>query len=406
MTKGSEVYYYRYDDNGDRIYRRTPYTTEYYLRDHLNRELAIYDPINDKAKVFNIFGNGLIGKVVTGAYENLYLTNTILEGTYEAENSITAEDNVTVTGTATLKAGNSILLKPGFTAGSGSNFTAKIGTVSTDLERFYYIKDHLGSIRVTTDETGTVVSAQDYFAYGELLRAHNSIERYKFTEKERDKETEYDYFGARYYDSELGRWLSADPFADSYPGWSSYNYALNNPYRYLDPDGKQIGGDPSDYFMARWIWGEVVVSSRQWWKEVADRYLTFTAEESVTLATIGVIARLEPTVGGEIVWGIAAGGLIGAKILDNIFSGSDDARLLMSESTKEETPDTHPEKFDGTQIKGRPAKVNKETGEVWEVDKSGHYGGKHYEVYKNKRAYEKGDRDRQVFPDGKTGKKY
>jgi len=45
--------------------------------------------------------------------------------------------------------------------------------------------------------------------------------------------------------------------------------------------------------------------------------------------------------------------------------------------SKEETPDTNPEKY--TPVRGRPAKINSETGEVWEVDKSGHYGGRHYE---------------------------
>lgn len=237
MTKGSEIYYYKYNDNGNRIYKNTPYVTEYYLRDHLGRELAIYDPVNDKLKMVNIFGNGLIGRYVSNAYINLQLTNTTLSGNYEATNSITVENNVTVGGTTTLKAGNTIRLKPGFTVSSGKNFTAKIGTISNETERFYYIKDHLGSIRVTTDETGAVVSTRDYFAFGEILREYNysnPLERYMYTEKERDVESDYDYFGARYYDSELGRWLTVDPLATKYPAWSPYNYSLNNPLRYID----------------------------------------------------------------------------------------------------------------------------------------------------------------------------
>jgi hypothetical protein len=36
------------------------------------------------------------------------------------------------------------------------------------------------------------------------------------------------------------RWLSVDPLADKYPGWSPYNYCLNNPLKYVDPDGKDV----------------------------------------------------------------------------------------------------------------------------------------------------------------------
>ena len=43
---------------------------------------------------------------------------------------------------------------------------------------------------------------------------------------------------ARYYDSELGRWLQVDPLAEKHPDWNPYNYCLNNPLRYFDPNGK------------------------------------------------------------------------------------------------------------------------------------------------------------------------
>ena len=49
-----------------------------------------------------------------------------------------------------------------------------------------------------------------------------------------------DYFGARYYESSSGRWLSVDPLRDKYPGWSGYNYVEDNPERNVDPDGRDV----------------------------------------------------------------------------------------------------------------------------------------------------------------------
>ena len=62
---------------------------------------------------------------------------------------------------------------------------------------------------------------------------------YLFTGKELDKETGLYYFGARYQDPKLGIFISVDPLAEKFKGWSSYAYAFNNPVRFIDPDGME-----------------------------------------------------------------------------------------------------------------------------------------------------------------------
>ncbi|MBD3374485.1 hypothetical protein GF406_05550, partial [candidate division KSB1 bacterium] len=64
----------------------------------------------------------------------------------------------------------------------------------------------------------------------------------RFTGKELDKESHIGlyYFGARYYDPEVGRFISVDPLADKYPGWSPYVYCLNNPLKNIDTDGRRV----------------------------------------------------------------------------------------------------------------------------------------------------------------------
>ena len=58
--------------------------------------------------------------------------------------------------------------------------------------------------------------------------------------KEKDNETQYSYFGARYYDSDLSIFLSIDRFADKYPNLSPYQYCAWNPIRITDPTGDTL----------------------------------------------------------------------------------------------------------------------------------------------------------------------
>ena len=112
---------------------------------------------------------------------------------------------------------------------------------NANIDNFYH-SDHLGSAAWITDEYGLPVQYIMYAPYGEqLLNQHAGTydERFTFTGKERDGETGYDYFGARYRGPKfLDYFLSVDPLADKYIYNSPYVYCDGNPIRFIDPNGK------------------------------------------------------------------------------------------------------------------------------------------------------------------------
>jgi RHS repeat-associated protein len=117
----------------------------------------------------------------------------------------------------------------------------------------YYFADHLGSSRVVTNSTGTVLDDSDFYPFGkERPYLSSSGNNYKFTGKERDSESGLDDFGARYYASNLGRFVSADwsaipvpvPYAELTDPQSLnlYTYVRNNPMVNVDPLGHEAAG--------------------------------------------------------------------------------------------------------------------------------------------------------------------
>ncbi|MCX6544506.1 MAG: RHS repeat-associated core domain-containing protein [Acidobacteria bacterium] len=109
----------------------------------------------------------------------------------------------------------------------------------------YYHLDALGSVRVVTDQTGQVVARHDFLPFGEEWNPPgNAKEKKLFTGHERDADTGLDYFGARYYRPQVGRFTTIDPvytWSENLVDpqrWNRYAYVRNNPLKFVDPDGR------------------------------------------------------------------------------------------------------------------------------------------------------------------------
>lgn len=120
----------------------------------------------------------------------------------------------------------------------GSGLLASI-VAGTPPSTTYFHSDHL-DWRVSTDANGNQVGQQGHYPFGESWYSTNGNE-YVFTSYQRDAETGFDYAMARYYDSTVARFCSADPVggrADDPQTWNRYTYVRNDPTDKTDPSGK------------------------------------------------------------------------------------------------------------------------------------------------------------------------
>ena len=152
------------------------------------------------------------------------------------------------------------------TSGRTTNYIFLGGTrvaSETNGKLMYYHPDHLGGTNVLTDSTGSKKELIEYEPFGSYAKhekygSTEEVAYYYFTGKPLDDESGLFYFGARYYDPSLGRFITADAVVqDPYnpQTLNRYSYTSNNPINRIDPDGH------------RWSW-------KKFWKSFAGAFVS------------------------------------------------------------------------------------------------------------------------------------
>ena len=111
-------------------------------------------------------------------------------------------------------------------------------------EYHFHVTDHLGNVRAVLNENNAIEEINHYYPYGTLFGEStglsNSTQPYKYTGKELDRMHGLDLHdhGARWSDTNLGRWWKMDPLAEKYTWMSPYVLCADNPLKYVDPNGE------------------------------------------------------------------------------------------------------------------------------------------------------------------------
>ena len=113
--------------------------------------------------------------------------------------------------------------------------------VELDGQVFLPILDMQGNVSKLVDPYKNMYAAYHYSAFGEEQNTPEQSNPWRYFSKRIDPETGLIYFGKRYYDPQIARWLTTDPagFTDSV---NLYQYAFNNPFKYYDPHGENLLG--------------------------------------------------------------------------------------------------------------------------------------------------------------------
>lgn len=117
----------------------------------------------------------------------------------------------------------------------------RIAALNEEGTTAYFLTDQVDSVAHVLDEGAHTLSRMQYEPYGEtLVQRGNQDLTPKYNSQELDRETNFYFYNARYYDPQIARFTSADTVIDgarSTQGWNRFSYVAGNPIRYKDPTG-------------------------------------------------------------------------------------------------------------------------------------------------------------------------
>jgi RHS repeat-associated protein len=218
---------YVYDNNGNLIKDQNKNITEISYN-HLNLPKKIaFGSGNRIEYIYNAAGEKL-EKIVT---ENNVVTNTKYLTGFQYKNDVLQF----------------------FPTAGGYIRNTSTNPATQVLDYVFNYTDHLGNVRLSYVQNATtkkveILEENNYYPFGLKHQGYNTLNlqvgyKYKYNGKELQDELGldvYDY-GARNYDAAIGRWMNIDPLAEQGRRWSPYNYAMDNPVYFVDPDGMWVG---------------------------------------------------------------------------------------------------------------------------------------------------------------------